>query len=66
MLAIARQVSESLDAVQIKLKPGYFVGLFREIGKILQTPLEISDVEFSVATYRKFRPIASAGLQLAA
>src|SRR4028119_1619715 len=48
LLAIARQVSESLDAVQIKLKPGYFVSLFREIGEILQTPVEISDVEFSV------------------
>jgi len=48
LLAIARQVSESLDAVQIKLKPGYFVSLFREIGEILQTPVGISDVEFSV------------------
>jgi len=48
LLAIARQVSESLNAVQIKLKPGYFVSLFREIGEILQTPIEISDVEFSV------------------
>ncbi len=48
LLVIARQVSESLDAVQIKLKPGYFVSLFREIGEILQTPVEISDVEFSV------------------
>ncbi|MBW4543396.1 MAG: ATP-binding protein [Symplocastrum torsivum CPER-KK1] len=48
LLAIARQVSESLDAVQIRLKPGYFVSLFREIGEILQTPVEISDVEFSV------------------
>ena len=48
LLAIARQVSESLDAVQIKLKPRYFVSLFREIGEILQTPVEISDVEFSV------------------
>jgi hypothetical protein len=45
---IARSVSESLEAVQIKLKPGYFVNLFREIGEILQTPVEISDVEFSV------------------
>jgi nucleoside-triphosphatase THEP1 len=48
LLAIARQVSESLEAVQIKLKPGYFVNLFREIGEILQTPVEISGAEFSV------------------
>jgi nucleoside-triphosphatase THEP1 len=48
LLAIARQVSDSLEAIQIKLKPGYFVNLFREISEILQTPVEISDVEFSV------------------
>ncbi|HEY9834675.1 MAG TPA: hypothetical protein V6D26_29255 [Stenomitos sp.] len=48
MLAIACSVSESLEAIQINLKPGYFVNLFREIGEILQTPVEISDVEFSV------------------
>jgi hypothetical protein len=48
MLAIARQVSASLEAIQIKFKPGYFVNLFRELGEILQTPVEISNVEFSV------------------
>jgi hypothetical protein len=48
LLAIARQVYDSLEAIQIKLRPGYFVNLFREIGDILQTPVEISDVEFSV------------------
>ncbi|MBD0390547.1 MAG: ATP-binding protein, partial [Nostoc sp. C3-bin3] len=48
LLAIARQVTESLEAVQIKLKPGYFVNLFREVGEILQTPVEISGAEFSV------------------
>jgi hypothetical protein len=42
LLAIARQVSDSLEAVQITLKPGYFVNLFREIGEILQTPVELS------------------------
>lgn len=47
LLAIARQVSDSLETVQIKLKPGYFVNLFREIGEILQTPVELSG-EFSV------------------
>jgi hypothetical protein len=48
MLAIARSVSESLEAVQIKLRPGYFVNLFREVADILQTPVEISGVDFSV------------------
>jgi nucleoside-triphosphatase THEP1 len=48
VLAIARQVSESLEAVQIDLKPGYFVSLFREVAAILQTSIEITDVGFSV------------------
>jgi hypothetical protein len=45
LLAIARQVSESLEDVGISLKPGYFTNLFREIGDFLQTPIEFSDVE---------------------
>nr|WP_275994019.1 P-loop NTPase fold protein [Argonema antarcticum] len=48
MLAIAQSVSESLEAIEIKLRTGYFVNLFREIAGILQTPIEIGDVEFSV------------------
>jgi hypothetical protein len=48
LLAIARQVTESLEGVQIKIKPGYFVNLFREVGEILQTPVEISGADFSV------------------
>ncbi|MGQ4646663.1 P-loop NTPase fold protein [Lyngbya aestuarii] len=48
MLAIARQVSESLEAIKIRLKPRYFVQLFHEITEILQTPIEISEVGFSV------------------
>ncbi|HEY9649242.1 MAG TPA: ATP-binding protein [Coleofasciculaceae cyanobacterium] len=47
LLAIARSVTESLEAIQIKLKPGYFVNLFREVGEILQTPVELSG-EFSL------------------
>ncbi|MDX2240936.1 MAG: AAA family ATPase [Leptolyngbyaceae cyanobacterium bins.302] len=48
LLAIAHQVSESLESIQIRLKPDYFVRLFQEIGDILQTPVEFSNVEFSV------------------
>jgi hypothetical protein len=48
LLAIARQVSESLEAAQIRLKPGYFVNLFSDLGDALKTPMEISGVEFSV------------------
>ena len=48
LLAIARQVSESLEAIQIKLKPGYFVNLFTEIAGFLQTPIEFSEAKFSL------------------
>lgn len=48
LLAISHQVSQTLEAVQINLKPNYFVTLFEEIGAILQTPIEFSQVEFSV------------------
>lgn len=48
MLAIARQVSASLEAIQIRLKPQYFVQVFHDISEILQNPIEISNVEFSV------------------
>lgn len=48
LLAISHQVSQTLEAVQISLKPNYFVTLFEEIGAILQTPIEFSQVEFSV------------------
>jgi hypothetical protein len=42
LLAIARSVAESLEAIQIKLKPGYFANLFTDIAELLQTPLELS------------------------
>jgi hypothetical protein len=48
LIAIAHQVSEKLEAEQIRLKPKYFANLFAEIGDILQTPIEISQVDFSV------------------
>lgn len=48
LLAIAHQVSEKLEQDQIRIKPSYFANLFAEIGEILQTPIEISSVEFSV------------------
>ncbi|MBD1945375.1 AAA family ATPase [Coleofasciculus sp. FACHB-712] len=49
MLAIARQVSASLEAIQIKLKPGYFTNLFTEIADFLQTPIDVSmEAELSV------------------
>ncbi len=48
LIAIAHQVSEKLEAEQIRLKPKYFANLFAEISEILQTPIEISQVDFSV------------------
>ncbi|EGJ34373.1 MULTISPECIES: AAA family ATPase [Moorena] len=48
LLAIARRVSESLEGAGISLQPGYFQKLFGEVKDILTTPMELSDVEFSV------------------
>lgn len=49
MLAITRKVSESLEAIQIKLKPGYFANLFTEIAEFLQTPIDLSaEAELSI------------------
>jgi hypothetical protein len=42
LLSVARQVSMSLENIGIKLKPGYFGNLFREIGDFLQSPIELS------------------------
>lgn len=48
LLAISQSVSKSLEAVQIKLKPGYFVRLFQELTDILSTDFKIDNVELSV------------------
>lgn len=49
LLSIARQVSESLEAVKIKLKPGYFTNLFTEVVDFLQTPIDIeAEAELSI------------------
>ena len=47
LLVIARNVSESLEAVGIKLKPSYFASLLAEIGAFLQTPIDL-EAEFSI------------------
>lgn len=50
LLAVAREVSQSLEAIKINLKPGYFKNLFSEISEFLQTPLDIGvEAELSVA-----------------
>ncbi|MDE5068667.1 MAG: AAA family ATPase, partial [Trichodesmium sp. St4_bin8_1] len=49
LLAIARQVSESMEQAKIRIKPGYFQKLFGEISELLQTPIELSaEAELSV------------------
>ncbi|MEL0589576.1 MAG: ATP-binding protein [Planktothrix rubescens PR222] len=53
LLMIARQVSESLEADQIRLKPGYFSNLFTEISELMQTPIQLSaEAELSVGIAR--------------
>lgn len=42
LLAIARQVSTSLEAINIKLKPGYFANLFTEVKDFLHTPIDLT------------------------
>ncbi|TAF11232.1 MAG: ATP-binding protein [Nostocales cyanobacterium] len=41
LLAVAGQVSESLEAMKISLKPRYFTKLFTEIVDFLQTPIDV-------------------------
>lgn len=49
LLAIAGQVSESLEAMKISLKPSYFAKLFAEVVDFLQTPVDLGvEAELSV------------------
>ncbi|MEH1795394.1 P-loop NTPase fold protein [Nostoc sp.] len=49
LLAIAGQVSESLEAMKIRLKPAYFTKLFAELVDFLHTPIELGvEAELSV------------------
>lgn len=49
LLAIARQVSASLEIIGIRLKPGYFTNLFTEVVDFLQTPIELGgEAELSI------------------
>ncbi len=49
LLSVAGQVSESLEAIKIKLKPGYFANLFIEIADFLQTPIDLNaEAELSI------------------
>jgi hypothetical protein len=49
LLAIAGQVSESLEAMEIRLHPSYFAKLFNEVVDFLQTPIDLGvEAELSV------------------
>ncbi|MEH2319148.1 P-loop NTPase fold protein [Nostoc sp.] len=48
MLAIVRQVSESLEKISIRLRPKRITNLLNEIIGFLQTPIELKEVEFSL------------------
>src|SRR4028118_10781 len=49
LLSVAGQVSESIEAIKIKLKPGYFANLFIEIADFLQTPIDLNaEAELSI------------------
>ncbi|MGF2034251.1 MAG: P-loop NTPase fold protein [Nostoc sp. CmiVER01] len=49
LLAIAGQVSQSLEAMKIRLKPTYFTKLFGEVVDFLQTPIDLGvEAELSV------------------
>ena len=49
LLSIAKAVSESLEQIDIHLKPRYFTKLFSDLKDFLQTPIELSgEAELSV------------------
>ncbi|MEM7555318.1 MAG: P-loop NTPase fold protein [Cyanobacteria bacterium P01_A01_bin.84] len=48
LLSVARQVSASLEKIGIKIKPGYFGNLFKEISDILHSSIEIGEAELSL------------------
>ncbi|MEM9907242.1 MAG: ATP-binding protein [Cyanobacteria bacterium P01_D01_bin.44] len=48
LLMIAHQVTESLEKTGIQLKPTSLEKLFRNLMETMQTPMEVSDVSFSV------------------
>ena len=48
LLMIAHQVTKSMEAVGVRLRPTYLEKLFRNLLETLRSPMEISDVSFSV------------------
>ena len=53
LLAITREVAQSLESAGIQLKPRYFQNLFTEVAEFLQTPLDIGSKAVSVGSIGK-------------
>ncbi|NER19749.1 MAG: AAA family ATPase [Symploca sp. SIO1B1] len=48
LLAIARRVSENLEAIKIKPQGGYFTQILQECVDVLNTPIDVKGVELSL------------------
>jgi len=48
LLMIAHQVTESMEAVGIRLRPSYLENLFQNLLETLRSPMDLGDVSFSV------------------
>ena len=48
LLVTARRISESLETINISLKPSYFSRLFNDLSDFFNTPLELEKVQLSV------------------
>lgn len=48
LMAITRRVGESLEAIGIRLRPGYFERLLQDLSQLFQTPVNLTEVSFSV------------------
>lgn len=47
LMAIARQITTSLEAASISFQPGYFQRLFKSIADTMRMPIEISEISLS-------------------
>ncbi|HEY9735241.1 MAG TPA: ATP-binding protein [Trichocoleus sp.] len=48
LMAITRRVSESLEQTGIRLRPTYFERLLEDLSQLFQTPVNLTEVSFSV------------------
>ncbi|MBD0268507.1 MAG: AAA family ATPase [Cyanobacteria bacterium Co-bin8] len=48
LMAITRRISESLEGIGIRLRPTYFERLLEDLSQLFQTPVNLTEVSFSV------------------